>query len=513
MNLQKVLRTARVMSWTYRLLSTAVGLVTVRLINDRIGIAGYGDVAFLLAFMTGVGAIDLGFLQSLSRFVASHSAEDDRQRGQFWASCALILAGLCALQMMLMVALCIALGFGGQLRALALGEVLMIGTLILAGNLMTAASAVYAGWQRYGMSSFAKIGRSLAYLGAIVTLWSLDGLSVRTVLWSNALAALLPNLLVASILFWRSRTALRWSWQGYPSAHREQLREISSYSLRGWLFTASTILVSSGTVFVAGLIMPAATAAKLQIAIVLYTGVAAFVTGAMVPLTTIRARFGDASPDSVGKVARTAHSLVEETIVLTAILLSFFLHYLGTVLALLLGDQARDPALLSLTRQVVAIALLPGLAILPWFTFRFALVGHDENALYSRRLFIGTIIALCAGSAVAWLTGSPLAMAAGVAAALVYRGTLAYRLGHGVLPGLRATGILVPLAVALAVCTALSWLANQVAPGWRLGELGDAHLQAALYLLACSVLYLLRSRLRPLLGVRLADATSPRSPT
>lgn len=513
MNLQKVLRMARVMSWTYRILSTAVGLVTVRLINDRIGLSGYGDVAFLLAFMTGVGAIDLGFLQSLSRFVARHSDGKDAQRGQFWASCALFLGGLGALQLALMAALCVALGLGGQLRSLGLGEVMAIGALMVIGNLMTAASAVFAGWQRYGMSSFGKIGRSLAYLTTIVALWSLDELSVRTVLWANAVAALLPNLLVAGILLWRSGAALRWSWQGFPPAHIDQLRDIASYSLRGWLFTASTILVSSGTVFVAGLILPASTAAKLQISLVLYTGVAAFVTGAMTPLTTIRARFADESHESLSKVARSAHSLVEETIVLTAILVGFFTHHLGMVLALLLGEQARDPALLSLTRQVVTIALLPGLAILPWFTFRFALVGHDENARYSRRLFIGTLVALGFGAAGAWLTGSPLAMAISVAAALVYRGTLAYRLGHHVLPGLRSSGILVPLAVALALCTALSWLAQQVAPGWRFGEFGDTHLQAGLYLIAAALLYLFRSRLRPLVGLRLSAPATPHSPS
>lgn len=507
MNVSSILRTARLVSWSYRALSTAVGLVTVRLVNDHIGMAGYGHVAFMLAFMGGICAIDLGFLQSLSRFVASHSSDRGQQRGQFWASCVLFIIGLFVLQMGLLIVLSFLLGSIGELRTFSLIEVLGLGAVLIIGNIFSAGSAVYSGWQQYGLAGTAKITRSIVYLTFIGFLWAWGGISVSAVLWSYALAALLPNLVVVIALFVRSGAAMKADWNNFPFAHRQELRNIASYSLHGWLFTASTILISSGIIFLAGLMLPAEKVAKLQIALILYTGVAAFVTGGMVPLTTIRARFADASTDSIKKVADAAHKLVEESIVLAAILLSFFVYYLTPVLGLLLGEQARDPQLLLETYQLVNVVLLPGLVILPWFTFRFALVQRYENANYSKQQFIGTSLALAMSAVVAFLTTSPLAMAIGVAAALVYRGTLAYRLGRGVLPGIRAIAIAVPLVATYLICSVIHWLLLLVKPGWRIAELSDIHLQAFLYLLVCTAIYLFRGRLRALLGLRFLDSS------
>ena len=484
-----------------------MGLVTVRLINDQIGMAGYGDVAFMLAFMGGVCAIDLGFLQSLSRFVARHSSDRSQLRGQFWASCVLFIIGLFVLQTGLLIVLSFLLGSIGELRTFSLIEVLGLGAVLMIGNILSAGSAVYSGWQQYGLAGTAKITRSIVYLTFISFLWVLGGISVRAVLWSYALAALLPNLLVVIALFVRSGAAMKADWNNFPYAHRQELRNIASYSLHGWLFTASTILISSGTIFLAGLMLPAEKVAKLQIALMLYSGVAAFVTGGMVPLTTIRARFADASTDSLKKVADAAHKLVEESIVLAAILSCFFVYYLTTVLGLLLGDQVRDPQLLLETYQLVTVVLLPGLVILPWFTFRFALVQRDENANYCKQQFIGTCFALAMSVALGFLTTSPLAVSFGVAAALIYRGILAYRLGRAVLPGIRAIAIAVPLVVTYFICTVIHWFIALVKPGWRIGELGDIHLQAFLYLLVCMAIYLFRGRLRPLLGLRFLDSS------
>lgn len=503
MNIDIILRNARLISWSYRVISTAVGLVTVRLINERIGMAGYGDVAFLLAYMGGVCAIDLGFLQSVPRFVARESNTASGQPGGlFWSSCALFLTGLCFLQIGLLIAVSFALGSLDKLRSLSLLEVLALGAAMMSANLLSAGSAVYAGWQQYGLAGTAKIARSFVYLGAIVSLWWLGEISVRHVIWSYALAALLPNLIAVIALLMRHGVDMRPIWNGFPSAHRTQLQNMASYSLRGWLFTASTILITSGASFVAGLIFPAENVAKLQIALVLYTGVAAFVTGGMSPLTTIRARFADRTSDSLKKVAETAYRLVEETVVLSAILLGFFVHHLDIVLTLLLGKQLADPQLLSLTRQIVTVVLVPGLMILPWFTFRFALVHRDENARYSKQLFIVTCLALMIGTLASFFMGNPLAIAIGIAVSLIYRGIFAYQLGYHVLPGLRRSSIVFSLASTLILCTLLNSLISLFEPGWRLGELTDKHLHAFLYLLVCAILYLLRGRLHPLIGLR-----------
>ncbi len=506
MNVRHILRTARLVSWGYRLLSTAVGLVTVRLINDRVGMPGYGEIAFTLAILTGVSAIDLGFLQALPRFVARHGQDDPLHRGQFWAVCALAAGALFALQLVLVIGLAIALGFSAQLHSISVNELLALGVIMVGAGMLTAASSIYAGWQQYGLAGMAKIGRSLAYLVAVVLLWANDDLSVRSVLWANAWSALVPNMLVAATLLGRSRKKLAWSWQGYPLAHRARLHDLASYSLRGWLFTAANTLVASGSVVVAGLAFPPPMVGKLQLALVLYTGVAAFVTGAMVPLMTIRARNSDASAVSVQRVAQTARSLVEETIVLTAALLVFFAHHSATVIGMLLGEQAGDPALMAATKLVILTALLPGLAILPWFTFRFALVDVDENKRYCRQVFFGTLLALGVGSAAAVLAQSPLAMAAGIGAALVYRGALAYWLGHGVLPGLTPLRMLAPMVAAVLLCDLTSRLCQLAAPGWRVREFGDTHLQAALYLGVCAVLYVFRGRLHWLWGLRLPSS-------
>lgn len=512
LNIHKILRTARLVSWIYRLLSTAVGLVTVRLINDGIGLSGYGDLAFLLAFVTGVGAIDLGFLQSLSRFVSRHQADCKETRGVFWASCLLFVLGLFVLQTLLVVAMVIALDAWNQLRSLPALEVLTIGIIFVAGNLMTASSAVLAGWQRYGASGAAKIGRSLAYLAAVIALWATDTLTIGNILWANALAALVPNLLVTLWLLLMHRHETAWSRIGFQESHRSQLLSIADYSLRGWLFTASTIVVGSGAVFVAALILEAASVAKLQIGLVLYTGVAAFVTGSMVPLTTICSRLADGSAASQAKVAATARSLTEEAIVMVAILLGFFVHYIDMVLGLLIGAQASDPGLLSLTRLVVLTEVLPGLAVLPLFTYRFSLVGHEENARYSRTLFIFTTAALLAGAVASALWKHPLGMAAAVAAALVFRATLAFTMGSSIVPGLTAARLLLPLIAGTALCLAIGSVTRLIQTNGAVGPFDDTHLRAVAYLMVCAMLFLFRHRMRPLWGLRLpADASASKA--
>lgn len=507
MNVHNVLRTARLASWGYRILSTAVGLVTIRLIADRIGLDGYGQVAFALAIVTAIIGVDFGLLQAMSRFVAQY--EDERhaaQRPMFWAACRLAALSLFVAQAAIATAVA---ALSGHIAMLQWGSPLELMTLALTmilANTQTLSSAFLAGHQLYGQAAAAKILRSLFYLVAIVTLWYADALSVRWALWSNALTFLLANAITTVVVLLRFGSHLIPSWQAFPGAQMTQLRAIGSYSLHGWLFSLSTLVVTSGSVIATGLVFPADDVARLQVGLMLYTGVAAFVTGGMSPLITIAARFADGSPVSRERIGTTARSLVDETIIFAATLTVFFVNFGDVVLALLLGGHDAHAAAIRQTHGIMLAAVLPGLVVLPAFTFRFALVSPRDNAAYSHKVFVGTLLVLGVGFAVAALTKQVLPLAGAVGAALAYRGTLAYRMGHQVLPGLTWPRLLRPLVLAGGACEAFALLASLPRPGWRVGDFGDGHLHAALYLVAAAGLYVNRQRMRHLLGLRLPRA-------
>ena len=484
------------------------GLVSLRLINESIGISGYGDVAFILAFTGGICAIDLGFHQSMPRFIAQYTNTDlGLDKSHFWASCALFVVVLGMIQAGVLVAVLFAIRNFYQLRTFSFFELLAFGMIMIIGNLLSAGSAIFSGWQQYARAGIAKIVRASCYLGVIFLLWWIGEITVRSVLWTYALAVLLPNLADGFVLLTLHSIDIRPNWKRFPSAHLNQLRHMASYSMHGWLFTASTILVSSGSIFFAGLFLPSDNVANLQISLVLYTGAAAFVTGSMTPLTTIRARFSDSTADPNAYVAKTAHRLLEEGILLAAILLGFFAYHLDVVLVLLLGKQVQNPQLLSLTWQLASVVLMPGLMILPWFTFRFALVLHAENKRYNRQLFIVTCFALLAGLLVAIPTKSPLPIAISIAISLIYRGLLAYHLGHVVLPGLSRFSIISLLLVLFVLCTALNLATAIFLPAFQNNQFADNYLHALLYMVACSIMYIFRGRLRSLIGLRFQSST------
>lgn len=496
MNVLSVLRVARTISWTYRLLSTAVGLITIRLINDRLGVAGYGDIAFVLAMLMGTLAIDFGLLQSMPRFVARYARPEQADRGPvFWATSALACMLLLMLQMGFILLLVSALQLGGQLHTLTPLGFASIGATLVLGNVLTVGSAIYGGWQRYGVGGIAKILRSLSYLVAVVGLWRIDELTVQSVLWANALTLLVPNLLVTAVLVVRHRHALRWSWTGFPGPQTAELRVVSSYALRGWLFTLSTTLLTSGSVAAAGFLLAAPDVAKLQIALVLYTGVAAFLTGGMMPLTTIVSRLSDGSRESQAKIILTTQALLQESLLLSAALLVFFAKFGVAVIGLLLGQQTAQPDLAQATATLAMWVLLPGLAALPLFTFRFAIVDADDNGAYCKHVFAVTVLLVAAGCGAAAATGKPLALAASIGAILVYRAALGHRMSRHVLPGFRWRTMLIPFLAMLGTFAALALATHWARPGWRIAGMDDVHLQGLLYLFAAGVLYAARQRL------------------
>lgn len=72
----------------------------------------------------------------------------------------------------------------GQLQALGLGVLVELSFVMILGNILTAGSAVFAGFQYYGTAGIAKIGRSIAYLLCVVWLWATGELTLQSVLWS-----------------------------------------------------------------------------------------------------------------------------------------------------------------------------------------------------------------------------------------------------------------------------------------------------------------------------------------
>jgi hypothetical protein len=300
---------------------------------------------------------------------------------------------------------------------------------------------------------------------------------------------------------------MRASWEGFPSAHHLQLREITSYSLNGWLFTLATILITSGSIFFSGLLLTEGNIAKLQIALVLYAGVAAFITGGMVPLTTIRARFSDNTIDSIKKVSDAAKMLVDEAIMLTGMATIFFISYSKTILFILLGDQVDDPLLFASLIKIINAVLLPGLLVLPFFTFRFAIVKKSENASYCRRLLFFTCFALLLGMLMSAISRDALGIAFGVGIALIYRGVLAYIFGRSAMPNVKFADIASKILMVLFLCWMLSFCIDFLLAKLTLQWIENLNLNLVLYVLFCAVFYSFRQRLYSWIILNLPNLT------
>jgi O-antigen/teichoic acid export membrane protein len=501
MNVQEILRTARLISWLYRIVAAVSGLLVIRMIMQRLGIEAYGEIAFVVALLGGLVAMDLGFIQALPRFVARYSSDEHAaRRPVFWAACTFAAIALLLIQMLVVAALSLAIGLFDEVQSLGAGEFLALGATMILANVVAIGGPIAAGFQRYGLAGTGKVLRSLLYLFAVWMMWLSGTLSVRSVLWANALAFLCANVPVAVALWATFRIQTARSWQGFPRAHYAEITEISSYSLNGWLFTAANVIVTSGTIFIAGVLFTAQDIALLQMALVLYTAVAALVTGSMVPLSTIAARHQDGSATGRKAIAATALNLVEEALVFAAGLMIFFIHFGTLMLAFLMGGSSENPDLLANAYYILLAITLPAFAALPLFTFRFVLVSTDENRAFSRGTLMTTLTLLGLGALMAALLKHPLPLALGAGAALSWRAVVGYRMGRHALPGIsavRMTGFLLTAAVFFEVAY---WLSSVFR--LRVFGLPAEYLQAGLFFLLALVLYFQRARLEPLLGVR-----------
>jgi hypothetical protein len=285
---------------------------------------------------------------------------------------------------------------------------------------------------------------------------------------------------------------MRPTWSQFAQSIQPMIAQLTSYSLRGWLFSLSTILIASGSIVVMGFLGEPTDVAHLQIAMIVYTGISASITGGMTPLTTIVAASDIKTDAGRARVAVAARRLVDETAFLSAAAIVGIAVYGRQVIALLIGEPELSSANVLATYMLALLVNVPALAVTPFFTFRFALVGVHENARYSAATLWWTVIALGLGTLVAALTGKLIAVALGIAVALSYRGTKAYEMGAGYLPEfdrrhiwmLLLRNALLPVLVA-AVLTLLGFAA-------RLGDL----LQIVVYGVIVGAAYLWRVRTR-----------------
>jgi O-antigen/teichoic acid export membrane protein len=492
MEVAKILRAARIISWSTRLLSIAAGFVTVRLLIDRLGTAGYGEFAYGIATLTTIVGIDLGFAQALPRLVARLPlAEDQASARTFWATLAMCVAGLLILQVTLLGGACFLHASAPQVSQYGPWDLFATGLVMILATLLALSSALFAGFQMFGFSGVGKLLRPLLYVLAIIGLWWWHLATVRTALWASALTLFVANFVMFAQLIARNGSKMHWSWRDFPAAHRSQLVEMGSFSLRGWLFSLSTVMVTSGAVLAVGTLFAASDVAHLQIAIVIFMGVSASITGGLVPLTTIAAASDEREEAGRNRVAEAGRQLVGETAVLSAAAVIGILNFGGPVVALLLGAEGGDA---QLVRDIYLLTLLIcalGIGATPLFTFRYALVTAADNARYSTAVFVSSLLCLGAGVLAAALTHELLYIGLAIGMAMVYRCVQAWRMRPGVL---RATRIW-PVALFM-LCLLLLFEAVALAIG-QLDRAGVANsfVQMLIFGLFASMAYWQRTRL------------------
>jgi O-antigen/teichoic acid export membrane protein len=452
----RILNVARAISWAMRGISMISGFVTIRLIVEGIGVDGYGHVAFALALLVGLCALDLGFTQAISRFVARGQNDARAADGIFWAAVVLIAVALLLMQLLAVAAIAALYPSLPQLHVYGRGEFTALAAVMVVATLMGVNSFVFAGFQMYGYGGICKLLKPLLYVVAIVWLWWSSAISVHSALWANVLATLVANgLMLGALLVMRGRS-MSPQWTNFPHPQKAVAGEMVEYSLRGWLFSLATVLISSGSVLAVGFIGEPAEVAHLQIALVLYTGISASITGGMSPLTTIVAGSDLTTEEGRERVATAAQRLVDESALLSSAVIAGLAVYGWQIVGLLLGKTADATDAMDDSYRLTL--LINGLAItaLPFFTFRFALVAPIENARYSAAVLWSTVAALALGTLTAAVVDSVLPMAVAIGLALAYRGAKAYQMGAQHLPSVTLWNILFKLVRSLGLFLALA---------------------------------------------------------
>jgi O-antigen/teichoic acid export membrane protein len=246
------------------------------------------------------------------------------------------------------------------------------------------------------------------------------------------------------------------SWEGWPKAHLGFFRDMVSFSWYAWLFSLSNVLFTSLSVVIVSSLAGPVGAATLQIAIMLFNTVSAFISGGVTPLGTIVARYlGSAEQNLYYQAARR---LLGETILITGVALVLFLNFGDMVVKYLLGPDAATAGVPGAVFMMSGILMAAGIATMPLVIFRFALAENTANATYGKSVFWATAAAVALGAAATAVTGNVVVMAIGIAFALVYRSALAYRMGTKVIAVTswqRLMGSLLVVVIAFEILTVL----------------------------------------------------------
>ena len=283
------------------------------------------------------------------------------------------------------------------------------------------------------------------------------------------------------------------NWAQFPKKHLAEIKTITSYSIYGWLFTLSSILLGAGGVVVAGYLMSATEVAKLQLAVVLYTGVAAFLTGSMAPLATITAKLNRTLDESKATILKTAKSLVDESSVLSALLLAFFIFFSDVIVSALFASKDITPTFLTEAANIVRWMLIPPLLFLPLFTFRFSLVGDNDNASFCKRALSIAVFFLVLGVLSVLLIENPLALAVCLGAGIASRSLTAYLMGLKVIEGISFSYILMHfLSMFVPVCL-FGYLVSGLHWNVEFGLFRAEYFPAAVYL-GCTLFLLISKR-------------------
>lgn len=492
MNVLSIINTARISSWSYRIISTIVGMLSIRLINEEMGINSFSAVSFYLAFLMGLIAFDFGLLQSTSRFVSKYNSPRYKDEAIiFWDSLITSYFFLLLFQLLLLTLLSLFISLSGYLNDISSASFICLGLIFILSNILSSISLVYAGLQNYAVLGFVKISKSVLYFIAVLALYIHHSVSVISILWISAITFFTPNfILFLWVIIFKSNFLAK-NILSLFKINTIKIKELFVYSFQGWLFTFSNIIISYGSVVIAGLYLPQAEAGKVQIAIALYAGIAAFLTGAMTPITTIYSRFLDDSIESTYKRTAALYAVLNETILLSGILVVFFYNFSYLVLDFLLPQK--NVNLLNHTNRNVLILILPSLLTLPFFVFRFTLVSSRLNKIYCARLFLSTVVIFIFALFLAYLTKKTEVVVAASSVALVLRSMLSYYYSDAKSSRLILFKIIKLLVATILICSALNYLLNFIPVSWEYKIFTSTHIHALIYLFLCFMVYAFRN--------------------
>ena len=492
MNVLSIINAARISSWSYRIISTIVGMLSIRFINEEIGINSFSAISFYLAILMGLVAFDFGLLQSTSRFVSKYNSPRYKdERIIFWGSLITSYFFLLLFQLVLLALLSLFISISGYLNDITPASFICLGLIFILSNILSSISLVYAGLQNYAILGFVKISKSVFYFIAVLVLYIHHLMSVTSILWISAITFFTPNFILFLWVIIFKPNFLAKNIFSLFKVNTIKIKELFVYSFQGWLFTFSNIIISYGTVIIAGLYLPLAEAGKVQIAIALYAGIAALLTGAMTPITTIFSRFSDDSIESTDKRTTALYAVLDETILLSGILVVLFYNYGYLVLDFLLPQK--DVNLLTHTNRNVLILILPTLLTLPFFIFRFTLVSSRLNKVYCIRFFLSTVVIFTLALFLAYLTKKTEIVVIASSVALILRSMLSYYYSDAKSLKLTLFKIVKFLVSTILICGIVNYLLNFIPVSLEYKIFTSTHIHALIYFSVCFTVYALRN--------------------